>query len=276
MGSLATTILCALISVEASAQLPIPGHPYAPPQPGERPTRYPQNGPGGYPRPSLPATAPTAAAAPVQPATAVATPVSAPIQPLAAPTTPAHRADVTYSAGQLSVAASNSSLNQILREISHQTGMKITGGVTDERVFGTYGPAAPATILAALLDGTGSNMLLRQSPADPTQEAKPPVELVLTPRRGGPTPPNPNAAGFGDNADGREPDVRQDDSALRSAAAQQTSAPADPDRPAVPTALPAPTDTPTDDKSSNGIKTPQQIYEQLLRLRQQQTTPAPQ
>jgi hypothetical protein len=270
MGFLATTILCALMSVEASAQLPIPGHPYAPPPPGEQPSRMPRNMSTAAPSANLPATAPTRNTAPAQPA------AYAPVQPVTVPITPAHRADVSFSAGQLSVAASNSSLNQILREISRQTGMKITGGVADERVFGTYGPAAPATILAALLDGTGSNMLLRQSSADPAEGPKPPVELVLTPRHGGPTPPNPNAAGFADNADNRVSEDRPDDGSLRNSSAQQTSTPAYPDRSAAPTPLPAPADTTTDDKSSNGIKTPQQIYEQLLRLRQQQTTPAPQ
>ncbi len=118
---------------------------------------------------------------------------------LHAPTTPASRANVTYANGLLTVSATNSSLNQILREISRQTGMKITGGVTDERVFGNYGPGSPATILATLLDGTGSNMLLVQSNGVGSNPA--PAELVLTPRHGGPTPPNPNAPGFNDGAE---------------------------------------------------------------------------
>jgi hypothetical protein len=92
-------------------------------------------------------------------------------------------AQVTYSNGLLTVAADNSSLNQILREISRQTGMRISGGVSDERVYGSYGPGTPARILAALLDGTGSNMLLRETASNA------PAELILTPRLGGPTPP---------------------------------------------------------------------------------------
>ncbi len=74
--------------------------------------------------------------------------------------TAAPAAEVSYSNGQITVAANNSSLNQILRDISSKTGMKITGGVTDERVFGQYGPAVPSSILTTLLDGTSSNMLL--------------------------------------------------------------------------------------------------------------------
>jgi hypothetical protein len=96
-------------------------------------------------------------------------------------------ADVTYASGLLTISADNSSLNQILREIARQTGMKITGSVSDERVFGRYGPSTPARALASLLDGTGSNMLLRETASNA------PAELILTPRQGGPTPPQPTA-----------------------------------------------------------------------------------
>jgi hypothetical protein len=180
---------------------------------------------------------------------------------------------VTYAAGQLSVTANNASLNQILHEISRQTGMKITGGVADERVFGTYGPAIPSKVLAALLDGTGSNMLLRQSPINSTAP-QPPVELVLTPRHGGPTPPNPNAAGFGDASDSSGSMPQPDARPYRNPQIPRASIPVDPNTPPVAAPISTSTDT-TDEKSPNGVKTPQQIYEQLLRLRQQQT-PAPQ
>jgi hypothetical protein len=107
----------------------------------------------------------------------------------------AHKADVRYDSGLISITASNSSLNQILREISRQTGMKISGGVRDERVFGHYGPAPVGDILATLIGGTGTNMVLRQNAANA------PEELILTPRGGGPSPPNPNAPGFDDSSD---------------------------------------------------------------------------
>src|ERR1700679_2339706 len=128
---------------------------------------------------TLPPTSPTSLPA----ANTLPSPIAATPAP---PNTP-HRATATYAAGLLNVRADNSSLNQILRAIARLTGMTITGGVTDERVFGNYGPAEPSTILATLLDGTGSNMILRESATSA------PSELVLTPRNGGPTPPNPNA-----------------------------------------------------------------------------------
>jgi hypothetical protein len=94
-------------------------------------------------------------------------------------------AEVTYANGLLAVSADNSSLDQILHQIAGQTGMKITGRVSDERVFGRYGPLTPAKVIASLLDGTGSNMLLRETASDA------PAELILTPREGGATPPEP-------------------------------------------------------------------------------------
>ena len=60
--------------------------------------------------------------------------------PVKASTSP-HRADITYTGTELRIVATNSSLNQILREVGRLTGMKITGGVSEDRVFGTYGPA---------------------------------------------------------------------------------------------------------------------------------------
>ena len=96
-----------------------------------------------------------------------------PPPPLTPSQRPPNRAQVTYADGMLSVSADNSSLNQILRQIASSTGMKITGGVADERVFGHYGPATPAQILASLLDGTGSNMILVQRDTDAARRTHP-------------------------------------------------------------------------------------------------------
>jgi hypothetical protein len=135
----------------------------------------------------LPATPPTSAA---QLGNTVAPLTASPAKPEA---NRARRADVRYDSGLVSINANNSSLNQILREISRQTGMKITGGVREERVFGHYGPAPVADILNTLIDGTETNMVLRQTASST------PEELILTPRSGGVSPPNPNAPGFDDS-----------------------------------------------------------------------------
>jgi len=221
--------------------------------------------------PALPATPPTAAQPPGSQPPA-ATPVHAP--PVV------HRAQIVYAQGQLQIVADNSSLNQILRDIAQQTGMKITGGVVDQRVFGKYGPGAPAEILATLLDGTGCNMLLRESPTHT------PVELILTPRNGGPTPPSPSASGLDDPApSGNEVSAGQPASASQSAQAAQQPAypqtPVDPPGlirqpgivpiygPGAAAAVAAPPSTNSNPQSPNGVLTPQQIYQQLQQLQSQ-------
>jgi len=147
------------------------------------------------PSSGLPATPPTSAA---QLGNAVAPLTATPAKP---ETDRPHRADVRFDSGLISIDANNSSLNRILREISRQTGMKITGGVREERVFGHYGPAPVADILETLIDGTGTNMVLRQTASNT------PEELILTPQSGGVSPPNPNAPSFDsdDESDAQPP-----------------------------------------------------------------------
>jgi hypothetical protein len=71
--------------------------------------------------------------------------------------------------------------------------MQITGGVLDQRVFGAYGPGPADQVLSQLLEDTGTNMILRQNPAGGLGE------LILSPRTGGPSPPNPST--FRDDTD---------------------------------------------------------------------------
>ena len=214
---------------------------------------------------------------------------------------PQHRAHITFANGLLTVSASNASLNGLIRDIAHQTGMKVTGSVAEDRVFGEYGPADPQTVLASLLDGTGSNILIRSNASDA------PVDLILTPRIGAPSPPSPtaNVADTDDSDDPAPPPSAI--SARYGRPAVPPSNPAPPPPPANPsnaispasqtvvfppadststpstaTTTPADTSSPAD-SSSDTVKTPQQIFEQLQKLRQQTTsgtpspsTPAPQ
>jgi hypothetical protein len=211
--------------------------------------------------PAPPQTNPSASTLPATPATIP----PAPQVPLRPQQTPPSRAQVTYTNGELFVAANNSSLNQILRQISSNTGMKVTGGVADERVFGNYGPADPVQVLTSLLDGTATNMILVQR--DDASLA----ELILTPRNGGPTPPNPHAAAFDDRSEPQRNFSAQPNPTSESAPPPQNNPIAPPANPAT-TTTPTPAGT-TQPDSPNGVKTPQQIYEQLQRMRQQQQQP---
>jgi hypothetical protein len=209
---------------------------------------------------TLPATNPTALPAATRPA--------APQASAAAAAGTEHRAQVVYAGGQLEITADNSSLNQILREISRQTGMKITGGVKDERVFGKYGPGPAAEILGSLLDGTGSNMLLRET------AAKAPAELILTVRLGGPTPPNPNAAGLDDDQPAREDEEPREAAPPPAPPAEARTAATPPEGAngsAGPAAGSAPPTTGAASATAPGAtQTPQEIFQQLQRLQQAQ------
>jgi hypothetical protein len=202
---------------------------------------------------------PASAQAPSTPPAAPATTPEPPPAPLTPSQRPPQPAQVTYADDTLSVSADNASLNQILRQIATDTGMKITGGVAEERVFGQYGPDSPTQVLAALLEGTGSNMILVRHDGAPS-------ELILTARQGGPTPPNPNAAAFNNRS--------QPDETPSQSMRPQRSAPAQ-SNPVVPPVNPgastgaSPADSSQPD-NPNGVRTPQQIYEQLQRMRQQQ------
>jgi hypothetical protein len=118
----------------------------------------------------------------VQPAAQPVTP-PAPALPKA-PDWPANdlpaEASVVWDSHGLLIVASNSSLAQILKEVATQTGAKVEGMDTDQRVFGTYGPASVRDVLSQLLDGSGYNVLMIGDRGQGT-----PRRVVLSIRTGG-------------------------------------------------------------------------------------------
>ncbi len=101
---------------------------------------------------------------------------------------PAVPATVTAGNNELTVKADNSSLAQILHQVSSKTGMKLDGLGGDERVFGSFGPGAPREVLTALLNGTSYNVMMV---GDLPNGA--PRELLLTSRASGAGSPPANA-----------------------------------------------------------------------------------
>jgi len=200
---------------------------------------------------NLPATAPTAMPGQVSPdATQAAMP---------APDRPRH-AEVILTRGLIQVRADNSSLNQILRSISHITGMKITGGVEEQRVFGTYGPAPLSTVLATLLDGTGANILLLGGNADT------PPELVLTSRAGGPEPAGPNSPTYAMYDDRNDRAIRV---APAGAQAPITASPTP-----TPAAAPAGSTPPAAGGPAKAL-TPEMVMQELQQMQAQQNAGKP-
>src|SRR6202453_2285436 len=216
----------------------------APPRPHGGPDRdQPEPAASAQPAPAKPVPAQSAPAPEPQSASPV---------PQVAPSMlqqPAGEAQIVFSGDTLSIRADNSSLAAILHQVAGKSGMQIEGLSGDERVFGTFGPGAPRDVLADLLNGTAYNLVLLGDLGDGA-----PRQLILTPAtHGGAAPPQP------------APTTTMDE------AANEPEAEVPPPQPEVPPAGTTPPPTP-------GVKTPQQLFEQLQKMRsaqQQQVTTQP-
>jgi hypothetical protein len=185
--------------------------------------------------------------APAKPAAAQSTaapqPQTAPVVSQVAPSMlqqPAGEAQIVFSGDTLSIRADNSSLSAILHQVAGKSGMQIEGLSGDERVFGTFGPGTPRDVLADLLNGTAYNVVLL---GDLSNGA--PRQLILTPTtHGGAAMPPPPQATTDEASNEPEPEP-----------------PPPPPEPAPSGTTPPPTP---------GVKTPQQLFEQLQRMRSAQ------
>lgn len=99
---------------------------------------------------------------------------------------PPEKASVTWSAQGLRIDARNSSLQQILHQVSEEAGIKIQGMDKDERVFGVYGPGQARDVLARLLEGSDYNVLMVGN-----GKGGAPQQIVLSVKPAG--EPEPNA-----------------------------------------------------------------------------------
>ncbi len=91
-------------------------------------------------------------------------------------------ASVVWDSQGLRIDASNSSLEQILKDVSTVTGAKIEGLGTDQRVFGAFGPGQARDVLSQLLQGSGYNVIMI---GDQGQGA--PRQVLLSVRQAGAT-----------------------------------------------------------------------------------------
>jgi hypothetical protein len=110
-----------------------------------------------------------------------------PALPLATPGTPGAQlwpvnekpldASITWDSHGLTINATNSSLQQILKDVATVTGATVEGMDTDQRIFGTYGPGMARDVLTELLRGTSYNVLMVGELGEGT-----PREIVLSAR----------------------------------------------------------------------------------------------
>jgi hypothetical protein len=163
-------------------------------------------------------------------------------------------ASVVWDATGLRINASNSSLQQILSEVSTETGTKVEGMGADQRVYGVYGPGQARDVLSQLLQGSGYNVLLA---GDIGQGA--PRQIVLSPRQ--------KATG-GAQAANRPQQDQDEDVSEQQEEPQQPQPPIQPPQTQIPV-------RPGFGGPNGPIRTPQQVMEemqqrQLLQQQQQQ------
>lgn len=87
---------------------------------------------------------------------------------------------MSFDSHGLQINATNASLQQILNEVSKETGAKVEGFAADERIFGQYGPGQPKDVLSQLLHGSSYNFIMVGGGGE---EA--PKQLLLSARRAG-------------------------------------------------------------------------------------------
>jgi hypothetical protein len=126
---------------------------------------------------------------------------------------PAAPPKVVYNNGQLSIAAQNATLGDILREVHKVTGatIDVPPAGANERVIVQLGPGSPRSVLATLLNGTSFNYVMLGSPADPAAVS----EVMLTSR------PSSGAAGGEFQTAVNNPPVNQPPNAFQQMQPQQ-------------------------------------------------------
>lgn len=198
-----------------------------------------------------PHTQPASATVPAHPDTQ--TPAATATKPGYAPSpvldTPAEPAHIAIKDGKLSIQAKNSSLTDILHQLAKDTGMSIDGLTKDQRVFGVYGPDNPRQVLSELLDGAGYNVLMLGS-----TESGAPRALQLSIRSNAPI-----AAGQPTNIARQQEDDEQEDNP------PPVNFP-----PAGMVSPRSPMAPPNQAPPHNGVKSPQQLLQELEQMRRQQ------
>ncbi len=93
----------------------------------------------------------------------------APAPPPTLAESPPTPAQVTYNNGQLTIVAQNATLSQVLRSVQSLTGASIEmpAGVSSVRVVGQLGPGQPRDVLNALLNGSKFNYIILGVTGDP-------------------------------------------------------------------------------------------------------------
>jgi len=161
---------------------------------------------------------------------------------------------VEWNSQGLRIEASNSSLEQILKDVATATGAKVSGLGADQRIFGTYGPGPATEVISQLLDGSGYNVLMIGEQGQGT-----PRQIVLSKQPSGPTSASGNSSGQNNDDSGASADVEEQ-----------------PQPPPPPQPQPQPQPQMPPSNPNNGFgpgmpqpRTPQQILQEMQQRQQQ-------
>jgi hypothetical protein len=222
---------------------------------------------------------PLAAKRPVKQVQPAPEPVPAPPPP---PSTleqmPTSAPQVSFRNDQLIIVAHNSTLGDVLRAVRNQTGaaVEIPANAT-ERVVGRFGPGPARDVLAMLLNGSHFNYVMLGSAANPNALDR----VILTHKTGGSESSSPGQGTTGEQPiagqpqgmppgvvpPGQETEEMNDDFSDDAAGLEDQ---------------PADQNTQADEQQQQpngqaGVKTPEQLLQELQRQQQQQQQPgAPQ
>jgi hypothetical protein len=214
-------------------------------------------------------------------------PVVQPPTPPAPPPTPeqmpAQPPQVSYLNGQLTIISRNSTLGDILHAVARQTGASIDlpSGAGFERVAGRMGPGPARNVLADLLNGSRYDYVMIASTGNPGGLQ----HVILTPKTAGadnPSPPpvtayQPPPQQPDQEAMPNEPEMPPDASVGDQEIPPPSTEEAGPQEP--PEEPPQKPDYPRADMSGQqqpdaqqapGVKTPEQLLQELQRMQQQQ------
>jgi hypothetical protein len=199
------------------------------------------------------------------------------VPPPATPLTPEQMAPVaptvTYQGGELTIQSNNATLGQVLRSVQAKTGASfdVPASANSDRVVAQLGPGQPRDVLATLLNGSKFNYIILGSPTQPGAVEK----LILTPRQNGP---------IANTAQNRpapqpepEPQQEEDYTPPEPTPVEENSVNGNP-----PPGAYRPGFTPTQPNQNGenqpenngqpqqGVKTPEQLLQELQRMQQQQ------
>jgi hypothetical protein len=168
---------------------------------------------------------------------------------------PANPPKISYTDGQLTVSANNCSLPEILNRVVRMTGAQLEGSHPPEsdRVFGQFGPGTPRDVLNSLLTGSRYDYILVSALDDPGKVR----QVMLTPH--GTSMQNAAATASTEPQEEANPAPEEEENVVNIQPAVEPPPP------------PAQVNTaPEPPPGQQQVKTPEQLLQELQRLRQQQ------